>query len=135
MYFPPFPALLRLPVLFTTDEFDGRLTLLSMALAFVLMAVMTTKLVWLVRDLMRPRRPAAVTRLEAVVDGRCFLALGHGRHDADLRRVAARGSTTRSTRGPIPLVRRLDVLDAAGAAAIPTAPRIGWLVAFAWPRS
>ena len=29
----PFPALLRIPVLLTTDEFDGRLTLLSMALA------------------------------------------------------------------------------------------------------
>lgn len=57
MYFPPFPALLRIPVLFTTDEYDGRLTLLSMALAFVLMAVMTTKLVWLVRDLMYPQRP------------------------------------------------------------------------------
>ena len=34
MYFPPFPALLRLPVLMTTHEFDGRLTLLSMALAW-----------------------------------------------------------------------------------------------------
>ena len=33
MYFPPCPALLRLPVLMTTREFDGRLTLLSMALA------------------------------------------------------------------------------------------------------
>lgn len=57
MYFPPFPALLRIPVLFTTHEYDGRLTLLSMALAFVLMAVMTTRLVWLVRDLMYPDRP------------------------------------------------------------------------------
>lgn len=63
MYFPPFPALLRLPVLFTTDEFDGQLTLVSMGLAFVLMAVMTTRLVWLVRDLMYPGRD--VTRLEA----------------------------------------------------------------------
>lgn len=69
MYFPPFPALLRLPVLFTTDEFDGRLTVLSMALAFVLMAVMTSRLVWLVRDLMNAQHPHArrdVTRLEAV---------------------------------------------------------------------
>ena len=54
MYFPPFPALIRIPVLFTTNEFDGRLTLLSMALAFVVMAVMTSKLLWLVRDLMHP---------------------------------------------------------------------------------
>lgn len=64
MYFPPFPALLRIPVLFTTDEYDGRLTLLSMALAFVVFAVMTCKLIWLVRDLLYPGR--LTTRLEAV---------------------------------------------------------------------
>lgn len=75
MYFPPFPALLRLPVLFTTDEYDGQLTLLSMALAFVLMAVMTVKLVWLVRDLMYP--DTEVTRLEACSVA-VFLALALG---------------------------------------------------------
>ena len=32
MYFPPLPAILRLPVLLTTHEYDGRLTLLSMAI-------------------------------------------------------------------------------------------------------
>ncbi len=37
MYFPPFPALLRIPVLLTTHHFDGRLTLLSMALAWVVL--------------------------------------------------------------------------------------------------
>jgi hypothetical protein len=63
MYFPPFPALLRLPVLFTTSEFDGRLTLVSMALAFVVMAVMTSRLLWLVRDLLVPG--TEVTRTEA----------------------------------------------------------------------
>ena len=30
MYFGPFPALLRIPVLWTTSEFDGRLTVVSM---------------------------------------------------------------------------------------------------------
>ena len=75
MYFPPFPALLRIPVLFTTREYDGRLTLLSMALAFVLMAVMTSRLVWLVRDLMQPETPlgrletAAMAALIAVTTG------------------------------------------------------------------
>ncbi len=48
MYFPLFPALLRLPVLLTTREFDGRLTLLSMALAWIVFATMTTRLFWLV---------------------------------------------------------------------------------------
>ena len=46
MYFPPWPAILRLPVLLTTHEYDGRLTLLSMLLAWVVFAVMVTKLVW-----------------------------------------------------------------------------------------
>lgn len=75
MYFGPFPALLRIPVLMTTHEYDGRLTLVSMALAFVLMAVMTTKLVWLVRDLMYP--DVAVSRLEATSMA-IFLALALG---------------------------------------------------------
>jgi hypothetical protein len=47
MYFPPWPAILRLPVLLTTHEYDGRLTLLSMAIAWIVFAVMVTKLVWL----------------------------------------------------------------------------------------
>lgn len=46
-YFPPFPALLRLPVLMTTREFDNQLTLLSMALAWVVLAVVVSKLAWL----------------------------------------------------------------------------------------
>ena len=46
-YFPPFPALLRLPVLMTTREFDNQLTLLSMALAWVVLAVVVSKLGWL----------------------------------------------------------------------------------------
>lgn len=46
MYFPPWPALLRLPVLMTTHEFDGRLTLLSMGLAWIVFVVFATKLVW-----------------------------------------------------------------------------------------
>jgi hypothetical protein len=33
MYFPPWPAILRLPVLLTTHEYDGKLTLLSMLIA------------------------------------------------------------------------------------------------------
>ncbi|MDR7254563.1 hypothetical protein J2X46_003556 [Nocardioides sp. BE266] len=49
-YFPPFPALLRLPVLMTTHEFDYQLTLLSMAVAWIVLAVMATKLIWLLLD-------------------------------------------------------------------------------------
>lgn len=63
MYFPPFPAVLRLPVLFVTSEYDGKLTLLSMLLAFVVFATMTVRLVWLVRDLLLDDAP--LTRGEA----------------------------------------------------------------------
>lgn len=49
-YFPPFPALLRLPVLLTTREFDYQLTLVSMAIAWIVLAVMATKLIWLLLD-------------------------------------------------------------------------------------
>lgn len=75
MYFGPWPAILRLPILQTTTEYDGRLTVASMALAFVLLAVMVTKLTWLVRDLMRPDE--AVTRFEAISMG-IFIALATG---------------------------------------------------------
>ncbi len=50
MYFPPIPALVRLPIMLVTHEFDGRLTVLSMGIAWVLLAVMASRLLWLVRD-------------------------------------------------------------------------------------
>ncbi|WP_104107394.1 hypothetical protein [Nocardioides sp. 616] len=64
MYFQPWPALIRVPVMLTTNEFDGELTLLFMGLAYILLAVMLAKLVWLVRDMvMEPDLP--VGRFEA----------------------------------------------------------------------
>lgn len=48
-YFPPFPALARLPIFLVTNRFDGRLSLIMMALAFVLYAVFAAKLVWIIR--------------------------------------------------------------------------------------
>ena len=110
MYFPPFPALLRIPVLMTTREYDGRLTLLSMALAFVLMAVMTTKLVWLIRDLMVGDQPLG--RFEAAAWA-SFLALSTGGTAAHLQRVSSVGLPRGLRVGGAP-GRGLDVLDAAG---------------------
>lgn len=75
MYYPPFPALLRLPVLLVTNEFDGKLTLASMALAWVVLAVMATRLFWLVRRLVTGRE--SVSRVEAVL-GAIFLAAATG---------------------------------------------------------
>ncbi len=68
MYFGPFPALLRIPVLWTTSEFDGRLTVASMFVAYVVFATMTTRLLWLVRDIARGR-DEPVTKREAAVLG------------------------------------------------------------------
>lgn len=53
MYFPPFPALLRLPVMLFTDRFDGRLTVLSMIVAWLVLAVSSVALMWRVRALLR----------------------------------------------------------------------------------
>ena len=63
MYFPPFPALLRLPVMAITREFDGRLTVASMALAWLVVALMATRLFWLIRSLLRS---TPITRAETV---------------------------------------------------------------------
>ncbi|OAB87166.1 hypothetical protein AWH69_12490 [Janibacter melonis] len=60
MYFPPFPALARMPILLITDEFDGRLTVLMMAIAWSIFAVMSARLVWLARACMPGSTPATV---------------------------------------------------------------------------
>jgi hypothetical protein len=57
MYFPPWPAILRLPVLLTTHEYDGQLTILSMAIAWIVFAVMVAKLVWLLVPMLGATRP------------------------------------------------------------------------------
>ena len=75
MYFPPWPALLRLPVLMTTKEFDGRLTLLSMGLAWIVFVVITSKLVWWLH--LRITERSAVTRGEAFLVA-VFLAAASG---------------------------------------------------------
>ncbi len=74
-YFPPWPALLRLPVLMTTHEYDARLTLISMALAWVVIAVMLTKLVWLLLPMLTGTDEVSGTRAAGVV---VFLAGGTG---------------------------------------------------------
>jgi hypothetical protein len=75
MYFPPFPALVRIPIMWVTHDFDGRLTLVFMALAWVLFATMTVKLLWLVRGIVNGDRP--VSRYEAVAMA-LFVALATG---------------------------------------------------------
>jgi hypothetical protein len=64
MYFPPWPAVLRMPVLLLTDRFDGRLTAPSMLLGWSLLAFATVSLVWLVRRIVRGDVP--VSRTDAI---------------------------------------------------------------------
>ena len=65
MYFPPFPSILRMPVLLITDRLDGRMTAPSMLLAWLVLVVATAAMIWNVRLLVRGA--AAVSRSEAVL--------------------------------------------------------------------
>jgi hypothetical protein len=65
MYFGPFPALLRIPMLLVTDQFNGQLTVTSMFLAWLVLAVFVSRLCWLIRDLLRGDEP--VTRTDAAL--------------------------------------------------------------------
>jgi hypothetical protein len=50
-YFPPFPAFIRIPLFILTNTFDGRLTALSMVLAWVLMMLGTAGFIWQLRKI------------------------------------------------------------------------------------
>jgi hypothetical protein len=57
-YFGPAPSLLRLPVVLFTDSFDGRLSRVSMMLAFLVLLAGSTVLCWQGRVLLRGTGPA-----------------------------------------------------------------------------
>jgi peptidoglycan/LPS O-acetylase OafA/YrhL len=76
MYFPPLPAILRMPVLAVTDSLDGRLTSLSMLLAWVLTVTFIALLMWRVRGLVRPG--AALGRGEAFAYGLLVAVIAGG---------------------------------------------------------
>ena len=76
MYFPPGPALLRLPLLAVTDAFDGRLTAVSLLLSWFVTMGLTAALLWRVRRMLRPSTP--LDRVEAVGYGFLLLACTGG---------------------------------------------------------
>ena len=76
MYFPPFPALLRIPVQMLTHDLDGRLTLISMAVAWALLASISARLVWLVRECLHPE--TEVSRAHAVAAAVLLAAITGG---------------------------------------------------------
>ena len=76
MYFPPLPALLRVPVLLLTDRFDGRLSATMMLLAWLLLAAATATLLWNTRLFIRGF--AAVSKLESWVAATFLAAVTGG---------------------------------------------------------
>src|SRR5436309_1682809 len=76
LYFGPVPALLRLPVLLFTHSLDGRLTELSMLVAFVVLLGAGAVLHWRARRLVRPEAP--IGRADAAAAFLLQLALGAG---------------------------------------------------------
>jgi hypothetical protein len=66
-YFGLFPSLLRMPVLALTHSLDGRLTALSMLLAWLVTALFSSLLIWRVRPLIRGN--VAMGRAEAASYG------------------------------------------------------------------
>lgn len=66
MYFGPVPALLRLPVAAVTHRFDGRLSQISMLLAFAVAMFFTVRLVLRTRRLVRGDEPASTLECWAV---------------------------------------------------------------------
>lgn len=76
MYFSPGPALLRIPLFLCTSRFDGRLTALSMLLAWVVGTVFLALLVWRIRRILRGRAP--LPGWEAACYGLLVAAVGGG---------------------------------------------------------
>jgi hypothetical protein len=76
LYFGPFPALIRLPILVLTHALDGRMTQLSMLLALVVLMVGGTAVQWRTRELIRPGAP--LVRGERAGAFLLALALGCG---------------------------------------------------------
>jgi hypothetical protein len=76
MYYGPFPALLRMPVLGLTNRLDGRLTTVSMMVGLAVALVAVSRLAWKARDFVRESAPASIP--EAVAGGFFVLVAGLG---------------------------------------------------------
>lgn len=75
-YFPPFPALLRMPILAVAPGLTGQLTALSILFAWLVLMVATAWLLWLTRGLLRPGR--LFGRLECTAVGAFLASVGGG---------------------------------------------------------
>jgi hypothetical protein len=75
MYYGPFPALLRMPILLFTSSLDGRLTQLSMLLAVLVALVCSARLAWKIRNLVLS---TSVSVKEAVLVACSIAVIGLG---------------------------------------------------------
>lgn len=75
-YFGIFPSLLRIPILFFTNQFDGRLTVAFIILAYLLSAAIITAIIWRLRIMLHG--DSALGRAEAVAYGLLVGALTGG---------------------------------------------------------
>lgn len=76
MYYGPVPAVLRMPVLIFTHSLDGRLTSISMLVAFALALLFISRLSWKIRSLVRGAEP--VGQGEALAAGLFVVVAGLG---------------------------------------------------------
>ena len=76
MYFGPFPALLRIPVLLATHDLDGRLSGVSMLVAFIVALVFIGRLGWKVRGTLL--RSNSVSWAESVTAAFALVCVGIG---------------------------------------------------------
>lgn len=72
LYNPPGPSLLRMPLFLVTDRFDGRLTVLSMLLAWLVTLTLLALLIWRARRILRGSAP--LPRWEAAGYGVLIIA-------------------------------------------------------------
>ena len=76
LYQGPVPALLRVPIMAFGDYLDGRLTQVSMLIAYVVIMAITARLAWFIRQLMRGDEP--LTMYELIGIGSLMGLLGGG---------------------------------------------------------
>ncbi len=73
LYYGPFPALIRMPILLVTSSLDGRLTQLSILLAMLVALICTSRLAWKIRNLVSSAsvsfREAALVAFSVTVVG------------------------------------------------------------------
>lgn len=138
LYFPPFPSMLRIPLFAVTDRFDGRLTAISMLLAWAVMMTFTALLVWRIRHVVHPGAP--LRRLELANSAALIAVVGGGSaivylaslpwvyHEAFMWTVATSIGVAWAMIGALvrPSARRIAVAGLLGLAAMLTRVTVGW---------